>query len=85
MSHTYRMSHVLTYILTSGRAEEFKETEGNKILEAFAGVYMSHLDFFFNIHITFVLLYLVSILFRPLEAKMQILFCVGLFQYKAAE
>lgn len=46
MSHTYRMSHVLTYILTSGRAEEFEETEGNKILEAFAGVYMSHLDFF---------------------------------------
>lgn len=37
---------------------------------------MSDLEFF-NTHFTFVLLYLVSILFKPLETKMQILYHRG--------
>lgn len=53
--------------------KSLKKEEGNKKLEVLAGVYMSDLEIF-NTHITFVLLYLVSILFRPLEAKMQILY-----------
>lgn len=53
--------------------KSLKKEEGNKKLEVLAGVYMPDLEIF-NTHITFVLLYLVSILFRPLEAKMQILY-----------